>query len=215
MPPARASHRAVAVEGLPCDIEIDSPPNLVTNTCGQPCGTAMCETVKANGAYVNGVGYALANGAIRNVYNYIDAADHGWIGWDSNFGPTDDQLLAAATASGSTGRAPRPGTPTSTVAGSTGGSTPATGATRRAWVSAPEAGIDAYVWVKPPGESDGSSSLIPNNEGKGFDRMCDPTYTGNARKRQQQERRVAQRADLRCLVLRAVPGAHGDAYQAL
>lgn len=37
--------------------------------------------------------------------------------------------------------------------------------------------IDAFVWVKPPGESDGSSSEIPNNEGKGFDRMCDPTYT--------------------------------------
>ncbi|MFD3260655.1 glycoside hydrolase family 6 protein [Paenibacillus lentus] len=36
--------------------------------------------------------------------------------------------------------------------------------------------IDAFVWVKPPGESDGSSSEIPNNEGKGFDRMCDPTY---------------------------------------
>ncbi len=45
----------------------------------------------------------------------------------------------------------------------------------------PEPGIDAYVWVKPPGESDGSSKAIPNNEGKGFDRMCDPTYTGNAR----------------------------------
>jgi len=37
--------------------------------------------------------------------------------------------------------------------------------------------LDAFVWVKPPGESDGSSSAIPNNEGKGFDRMCDPTYT--------------------------------------
>ena len=47
--------------------------------------------------------------------------------------------------------------------------------------AAPAAGIDAYVWVKPPGESDGSSSLIPNDEGKGFDRMCDPTYEGNAR----------------------------------
>ena len=47
----------------------------------------------------------------------------------------------------------------------------------------PMAGIDAFVWVKPPGESDGSSSLIPtgpdNPGGKGFDRMCDPTYTGN------------------------------------
>ena len=37
------------------------------------------------------------------------------------------------------------------------------------------------MWVKPPGESDGSSSLIPNDEGKGFDRMCDPTYGGNPR----------------------------------
>jgi cellulose 1,4-beta-cellobiosidase len=51
-------------------------------------------------------------------------------------------------------------------------------------VAAPAAGFDAYVWVKPPGESDGSSSLIPtgpdNPAGKGFDRMCDPTYTGNS-----------------------------------
>jgi cellulose 1,4-beta-cellobiosidase len=48
----------------------------------------------------------------------------------------------------------------------------------------PATGIDAYVWVKPPGESDGSSSLIPtgpdNPAGKGFDQMCDPTYTGNS-----------------------------------
>jgi cellulose 1,4-beta-cellobiosidase len=43
----------------------------------------------------------------------------------------------------------------------------------------PAAGVDAYVWIKPPGESDGSSTLIPNSDGKGFDRMCDPTYTGN------------------------------------
>ncbi|QKW35942.1 glycoside hydrolase family 6 protein [Actinomadura sp. NAK00032] len=47
--------------------------------------------------------------------------------------------------------------------------------------AAPAAGIDAYVWIKPPGESDGASSEIPNDEGKGFDRMCDPTYTGNPR----------------------------------
>ncbi|MEU2895941.1 glycoside hydrolase family 6 protein [Streptomyces sp. NPDC006967] len=47
--------------------------------------------------------------------------------------------------------------------------------------ASPEPGIDAYVWVKPPGESDGSSEAIDNDEGKGFDRMCDPTYTGNPR----------------------------------
>ncbi|KGM15808.1 hypothetical protein N867_05380 [Actinotalea fermentans ATCC 43279 = JCM 9966 = DSM 3133] len=39
--------------------------------------------------------------------------------------------------------------------------------------------LDAYVWVKPPGESDGSSTEIPNDEGKGFDRMCDPTYSAS------------------------------------
>ena len=47
--------------------------------------------------------------------------------------------------------------------------------------STPATGIDAYVWIKPPGESDGSSSFIENDEGKGFDRMCDPTYQGNPR----------------------------------
>ncbi len=51
-------------------------------------------------------------------------------------------------------------------------------------VANPSANYDAFVWVKPPGESDGSSSLIPvgpeNPDGKGFDRMCDPTYGGNS-----------------------------------
>jgi cellulose 1,4-beta-cellobiosidase len=42
-------------------------------------------------------------------------------------------------------------------------------------------GIDAYVWVKPPGESDGASQTIANDQGKGFDRMCDPTFTGPPR----------------------------------
>ncbi|NBE80435.1 glycoside hydrolase family 6 protein [Micromonospora rubida] len=255
-------------------IEIDSLPNLVTNTSGQPGGTAMCDTVKANGAYVNGVGYALARlGALGNVYNYIDAAHHGWIGWDSNFGPTADQLKAAAVASGSTvnnvhgfivntanysalrepyvkitdnvnGTSVRQskwidwnfytdelsfaqafrtklvsvgfnsniGMLIDTSRNGWGGTARPTGpgaltsvdtyvnggrVDRRIhagnWCNqsgaglgerpkaAPESGIDAYVWVKPPGESDGSSKEIPNNEGKGFDRMCDPTYTGNAR----------------------------------
>jgi cellulose 1,4-beta-cellobiosidase len=46
---------------------------------------------------------------------------------------------------------------------------------------APAAGIDAYVWVKPPGESDGAASqelsYDPQDPAKGFDRHCDPTYT--------------------------------------
>ncbi|MEN0036824.1 MAG: glycoside hydrolase family 6 protein [Cellvibrio sp.] len=48
---------------------------------------------------------------------------------------------------------------------------------------APVAGVDAYVWVKPPGESDGAASLAlsydPQDPAKGFDRMCDPTYNYN------------------------------------
>ncbi|WUH95922.1 glycoside hydrolase family 6 protein [Streptomyces sp. NBC_00433] len=47
--------------------------------------------------------------------------------------------------------------------------------------AAPASSIDAYVWVKPPGESDGASQAVSNDEGKGFDQMCDPTYGGNAR----------------------------------
>jgi cellulose 1,4-beta-cellobiosidase len=37
--------------------------------------------------------------------------------------------------------------------------------------------LDAFVWIKPPGESDGASKEIPNNEGKGADPMCNPEYT--------------------------------------
>ncbi|WP_020472980.1 glycoside hydrolase family 6 protein [Zavarzinella formosa] len=51
-------------------------------------------------------------------------------------------------------------------------------------VAKPAPHYHAYVWVKPPGESDGSSQLIPkgpdNPAGKGFDQMCDPTYRGNS-----------------------------------
>jgi cellulose 1,4-beta-cellobiosidase len=42
---------------------------------------------------------------------------------------------------------------------------------------APATGIDAYVWAKPAGESDGVSSegiVDPNDPNKKFDTMCDP-----------------------------------------
>ena len=254
-------------------IEIDSLPNLITNTSGQAGGTAMCDTMKANGGYVQGVGYALNKlGALPNGYNYVDAAHHGWIGWDSNFLPTANIMLEAARASGnvrnvhgfitntanySALREPFV-QPTTTVGGQNvrqskwvdwnqytdeltfaqafrnqlvsigfdsgigmlidtsrngwGGAQRPTAASTSTDVNtyvnqsridrrihagnwcnqagaglgerptaAPAPGIDAYVWVKPPGESDGSSTLIPNDEGKGFDRMCDPTYGGNPR----------------------------------
>ncbi|MEU6840293.1 glycoside hydrolase family 6 protein [Streptomyces sp. NPDC046716] len=38
-------------------------------------------------------------------------------------------------------------------------------------------GVDAYLWVKPPGESDGSGEDIDNGEGKRPDPNCDPDFT--------------------------------------
>jgi cellulose 1,4-beta-cellobiosidase len=250
-------------------VEIDSLPNLVTNT-----NIAACAEAKSSGAYVQGVQYALNKlHAIPNVYNYVDAGHHGWLGWDTNFGPSAE--LFASTVRGTTaGFASVDGFITNTanysalqepyfninttVNGQTvrqskwvdwnyyvdelsfaqafrtklislgfpntlgmlidtsrngwGGSARPTKASTSTDVNTfvnesrvdrrihagnwcnqsgaglgerpkanPATGIDAYVWIKPPGESDGSSSAIDNNEGKGFDRMCDPTYGGNER----------------------------------
>ncbi|MEV6794488.1 glycoside hydrolase family 6 protein [Streptomyces sp. NPDC051320] len=255
-------------------IEPDSLPNLVTNTSDRPTGTPQCDTMKANGNYITGVGYALNKlGAVGNVYNYLDVGHHGWIGWDDNFNATAQVLHQAATSSGATvadvqgiiantanyGATTEPyftisdavngtsvrqskwvdwnryvdeqsfaqafrtemvsvgfdskiGALIDTSRNGWGGSARPTGPAAKTtldgyvdgsrtdkrihlgnWCNqsgagigerpqaAPAAGIDAYVWVKPPGESDGASSAIDNDEGKGFDRMCDPTYTGNAR----------------------------------
>lgn len=261
--PAYANLRIVLI------IEIDSLPNLVTNVTSRPTGTAQCDTMLQNRGYVDGVGYALATfGAISNVYNYVDAGHHGWLGWDTNFAPSVNMMVTAATASGSTlanvhgfitntantsalqepyitvDNTTRPsrwidwnqfndeltyaqafrqqavtagfsssiGMLIDTSRNGWGGSARPTGPSNAAdlntridasrvdrrihkgnWCNpsgaglgerpraAPATGIDAYVWIKPPGESDGSSTLIPNDEGKGFDRMCDPTYGGNPR----------------------------------
>ncbi|WP_344132048.1 glycoside hydrolase family 6 protein, partial [Luedemannella flava] len=247
---------------------VDSLPNLVTNT-----NLTACATMKSNGGYVDGIAYALNKlGAYSNVYNYVDAAHHGWIGWDTNAGPTADLMYSTAVKSGSvnnvagfitntanysaltepyvkitdtvngtsvrqakwidwnqyvdeltfaqafrntlvskgfpssigmiidtsrngwggSARPTGPGPTTSVDAYVNGGridrrihagnwcNQSGAGLGERP-TAAPASGIDAYVWIKPPGESDGSSSLIPNNDNKGFDRMCDPTYTGNER----------------------------------
>lgn len=255
-------------------IEPDSLPNMVTNAGGTAGSTTQCQTMKANGNYEKGVGYALAKlGALPNTYNYIDAGHHAWLGWDSNFAPAAQEFLTAATTNGATvhdvqgfitntanySATTEPNFKvTDTVNGTTvrqstwvdwnnyvdeqsyatalrselvgigfdsnigmlidtgrngwGGSARPTGPGATTSVdtyvnggridrrihagnwcnqsgagigarptAAPANGIDAYVWIKPPGESDGSSQAIDNNEGKGFDQMCDPNYGGNAR----------------------------------
>jgi cellulose 1,4-beta-cellobiosidase len=261
-------------------IELDSLPNLITNL-----NLPLCAEAQSSGAYVQGIQYALNKlHAISNVYTYLDAAHHGWIGWSpNNFGPTAD--LLASTAEGTTAhKASVDGfivntanysalsetnfSITTTVNGqsvrqskwvdfndyidelifaqafrnrliqagfasnigmlidtsrngwgscvvspcqpiqTTRPTAPSTSTDLNTFVNEsridrrihagnwcnqagaglgerpranPASGIDAYVWIKPPGESDGSSTAIPNSEGKGFDRMCDPTYDGNER----------------------------------
>ncbi|GAA2915057.1 MULTISPECIES: glycoside hydrolase family 6 protein [Streptomyces] len=255
-------------------VEIDSLPNLVTNTGSRPTATPQCDVMKANGNYIKGVGYALNKlGDVPNVYNYVDAGHHGWIGWDDNFAPSATLFKEAASAEGATvndvhgfitntanysalkedhfsindnvaGKSVREsnwvdwnryvdelsfaqafrnqlvsaGFPSGigmlidTSRNGWGGTARPTGPGAQTTVdtyvdggrydrrinpgnwcnqsgaglgerpqAGPAAGIDAYVWMKPPGESDGASKEIPNPEGKGFDRMCDPTYEGNPR----------------------------------
>ncbi|WP_372383636.1 glycoside hydrolase family 6 protein [Xanthomonas sp. NCPPB 1068] len=246
-------------------IEPDSLPNLVTNLNDMRCALA-----NSTGIYEEGIKYALNKlHAIPNTYNYLDIGHSGWLGWDSNRGPSislytrvvqgtnaglasvdgfvtntanttplnepnlpnpelsvngqpiksakfyewnpyfDETDFTQALYNGfvsagwpstigfiiDTGRNGWGGPNRSTSAfGSDINSYVNTGRIDRRlhrgnWCNQSGAGIgalptaapgphlDAYAWVKPPGESDGSSTLIPNNEGKGFDRMCDPTYT--------------------------------------
>jgi cellulose 1,4-beta-cellobiosidase len=252
-------------------IEPDSLPNLVTNL-----NLANCAAANSSGVYVQGVQYALNKlHAISNVYNFIDIAHDGWLGWTSNFQPavtlisntikgttagvnsvdgfisntanytptTEPFMTANEQIGGQPVRSELPfyqwntyideqtydtdmrnafiaaGFPSTigmlidTSRNGWGGPARPTAAStstnlvtfvnaskidqriaRGNWcnqpggigarpVANPAPGFDAYVWIKPPGESDGSSSLIPtgpnNPNGKGFDRMCDPTFGGD------------------------------------
>jgi cellulose 1,4-beta-cellobiosidase len=260
-------------------IEIDSLPNLVTNAGDAEGATDACKVMKANGNYETGVAYALSKlkAAGTNIYNYVDAAHHAWIGWTDNFGAS--ATLFASTAQKATGTfSTVDGFITNTanysaltephfkIGDSIGGKSVRESSwvdwnnyvdeltfaqafrtqlvsagfnsnigmlidtSRNGWggserptakstatdvdtfveesridrrihagnwcnqsgaglgerpKAAPATGIDAYTWIKPPGESDGSSSLVPtgpeNPGGKGFDGMCDPEYAGNGR----------------------------------
>ena len=252
-------------------IEPDSLPNLITNISESTCQASAPY-------YREGVKYALDElKTLDNVYTYLDAAHSGWLGWDSNSGPTA-KLFAEVAKTTKKGFASVDGfvtntanttplaepfltDPTLNVGGvpvrsakfyewnpdfgehawtaqlhrllvaegfpsSTGmlidtsrngwggpdrptAASPSTNVDtyanesridrrthRGAWCNPLGAGIgelpqatpagapsaahlDAYVWIKPPGESDGASKEIANDEGKSFDRMCDPTYVSS------------------------------------
>ncbi len=264
-------------------IELDSLPNLVTNVSPRATAVANCDTMKANGNYVDGISYATAElGALPNTYNYLDAGHHGWIGWTNtdpqydNFHASADQFASLIGENGMTaddvhgfitnaanysaleepywevdqvvgGKAINQngevkwvdwnaynneldfatalrqelvtkgfnsdiGMLIDTSRNGWGGDYRPTGTSTSTnpitfvddsrldqrfnkgnWCNQagaglgerpqanPEPGIDAYVWIKPPGESDGASQPIDNDEGKGFDEMCDPDYEGNIR----------------------------------
>ena len=250
-------------------IEPDSLPNLVTNLSIPKCAEA-----NSSGAYVQGIQYALNKlHAISNVYNYIDIAHSGWLGWSSNFQPAVNLItnVVKGTTAGvnsidgfiSDTANYTPTTEPFMTANQQIGGNPVRSATfyqwnqyideatydtdmRNAFISAgfpsnigmlidtsrngwggsgrpagaststdlntfvnatridrrldrgnwcnqaggigarptanPAPGFDAYVWIKPPGESDGTSDptqTTPDSEGKQFDAMCDPN--GNSR----------------------------------
>ena len=255
-------------------IEPNSLSNLVTSA-GPPAVSELCRQIQANGSYVTGISYALSklHAAGPNNYEYLDAADRGVLGWDSNLIPS--ATLLADTARKATGGVAtvdgvitdvanysalkEPFFQASTTVGgrsvrqsqwvdwntfvdelgyaqayrqalvsrgfsSTIGMLIDTG--RNGWGgpgrpaaaspstdletfvdesrvdrrihasnwcnqvgaglgerprAAPAAGIDAYLWVKPPGESDGSSTFGGDGSDKGYEPMCDPTYGGNSR----------------------------------
>src|ERR1035437_7591070 len=260
------SNSAYANLRISAVIEPDSLPNIVTNA-----SVAACQT--AGPFYEQGIEYALNKlHAISNVYNFVDSAHSGWLGWSSNSGPAASEFAKVARAT-TAGMASIDGfitdtanttplqeqfiTASSTVNGSLaingtfyqfnpdvdeqsftadmysrlvsagfpssigmiidtsrngwGGPNRPTAAStstvvdtwvnatkddrrphRGAWCNPTGAGLGnlpqatpggypnshlfAFIWAKPPGESDGSSTAIANNQGKGFDRMCDPTY---------------------------------------
>jgi cellulose 1,4-beta-cellobiosidase len=273
---ANPKYKSIRITNI---VEIDSLPNLVTNAGSAAGSTDACKVMLANGNYQTGIAYALSklHAAGTNTYNYIDAAHHGWLGWDTNFAPsaqmfadtvkkatgtfstvdgfiTDTANYSAlsepyfninTTVNGTSVRQSKwvdwnfyvdeltfakayrtqlvslgfnsnIGMLIDTSRNGWGGANRPTKASTSTNVdtfvnesridrrihagnwcnqsgaglgerptAAPSAGIDAYVWIKPPGESDGSSSLVPtgpgNPGGKGFDGMCDPTYGGNGR----------------------------------
>ena len=75
-------------------IEPDSLPNLVTNA-----SMANCSQAQSSGVYTTGTEYALNKlHAISNVYNYVDIAHSGWLGWPSNMTPAVQLYATVAKA---------------------------------------------------------------------------------------------------------------------
>ncbi|SFD40392.1 glycoside hydrolase family 6 protein [Streptomyces aidingensis] len=93
--PAYASLRVVAV------IEPESLSSLVLHTRPRQPAIALCETMKANGNYLAGIGYALGRlGDLPQVYLYLDAGHHGALGRPDSRIPVAQLFYQAATTAG-------------------------------------------------------------------------------------------------------------------
>jgi cellulose 1,4-beta-cellobiosidase len=129
----------------------------------QPYATALREAlIKGNNAFPSRVGLLL------------DTSRNGWGGPQRPTGPSTSTDLSTFVRASTLDRRIHKGN-WGNQSGAGIGARP---------VAKPAPYYHAFVWVKPPGESDGSSIAIPtgpdNPKGKGFDRMCDPTYPGNS-----------------------------------
>lgn len=95
--PAYAGLRIVTI------VEPGALENLVLHTGSSPSANAQCDTMKANGNYLKGIGYALTQlGSLPNVYAYLDAGYHDTVGWAADFLSMVDLLGQAARTGGST-----------------------------------------------------------------------------------------------------------------
>ncbi|GAA4472302.1 glycoside hydrolase family 6 protein [Phytohabitans houttuyneae] len=107
----------------------------------------------------------IALGFSPRIGMLIDTSRNGWGGPDRPTGPSNDPDLNVRVDDSRVDRRTHKGNWCNQVGAGLG--------ERPRAVPAP--GVDAYVWVKPPGESDGSATPSPI---RGFNRMCDPTYLG-------------------------------------
>ncbi|WP_308295681.1 glycoside hydrolase family 6 protein [Streptomyces odontomachi] len=95
--PAYADLRIVTI------VEPGALESLVLHTGSRAAATPECDTMKANGNYLKGIGYALTHlGALSHVYAYLDAGYHGSVGWADDSGPLVTLLGQAAQANGGT-----------------------------------------------------------------------------------------------------------------
>ena len=76
--------------------------------------------------------------------------------------------------------------------------------------AAPATGIDAYVWVKPPGESDGSSTADSERRGQGLRSHVRSDLRRQSAQQQQRDGSVAECAAVGTLVPGAVPAVAAE-----